>query len=216
MRQGNSPPSTSLVQMMTIRPIRFVLLLFGVTLWCTCARPPDPENAAARWVYLLNEHDVAAALDFVSEDVELRLPGRAPFRGRAALRGWLEWDSVVATLRAPHGYRVRADTAFIEGLNVQNHWMRLLGLPVVTHEQGTFLIVSQGRIREMSFSDLDSSSTRALRMRLDDFVPWAQHEYADRLHRIRPDGQFDYQGRRAADWLALLREWLVGDRGRER
>jgi hypothetical protein len=78
------------------------------------------------------------------------------------------------------------------------------------------VIVSEGRVREIAFSDLDAASASAIQTRLADFLPWAQHEYADRLTRIRPDAQFDYQGRRAADWLALLREWLVGDRGPER
>jgi len=58
----------------------------------------------------------------------------------------------------------------------------------------------------------DPVSEAAVQGAMEAFVPWARHEYRQRLERILPGDEFDYQERRAADWLSLLGEWQNGER----
>jgi hypothetical protein len=147
----------------------------------------------------------------VAEDVVVDVPDAEQLRGRAELGSRMRWDSVLATQFVGSRAVTRGDTTTMVQLTETSAWLSLLGLASLEHEEARF-VVRDGLIAEVSLGPLTPRSRAALERAYADFLPWAQHEYPERLGRVRPEGQFDYQPRRAADLLSLLRVWRRGVR----
>jgi hypothetical protein len=130
--------------------------------------------------------------------------------GRAALRGRLEWDSVLSANMELDGVTSTGNTVEIRRVVERSDAFAALGLDEVIREDTEIVLDSEG-IQTVVFGSLEKVSRERLESALGDFLPWAQHDYPERVGRIRPDG-FDYQARRARDWLSLLNEWRRGVR----
>ncbi len=183
-----------------------------------CASP-SRQTVVERFFDAYNDGRPTTALHLFAEDAVLRQPDGESLRGRRAIGGRLAWDSVLAGQLHAGAYAVSGDTVRVRSLVRRDSSLGLLGIPEIQYEPGTAFVVRSGRIASLSFTQPVAESFTAVERRMADFLPWAQHEYPDRLRRIRPDGSFDYQARRAADWLSLLREWKTarspaGGRGR--
>jgi hypothetical protein len=164
-----------------------------------------------RFLELYNGYRVAEALELVAEDVAVDIPDAAPLSGSAALGSRMRWDSVLATRFRASTLQARGDTTVVARLTETSAWLQLLGVASLDREEARF-VVRDGLIAEISLGALTPSSRENLERAYEDFLPWAQHEYPERLARVRPEGQFDYQPRRAADLLSLLRVWRRGVR----
>lgn len=187
------------------RSSRLIFLLVLVA----CAGEPGADDAVGRFLDAYNRSDVAAAMETTADDVVLE---RFDLLGStAAVHEVLSWDSAL-TARL----RVGPSAVFDDSVVFAPAWqtssaLQLLGLGEIEYE--TLVITHRaGLVTAMRFGTLQAESDRSLRQALEDFLPWAQHDYPQRLGRIRPNGRFSFQARHAADWLNLLREWRVGDR----
>ena len=185
-------------------------ILSGLALGCAGERGPA-EAGADRFLELYNAYRVVDALELVAADVAVDIPDAVRLSGKAELGSRMRWDSVLATQFRASAPKVSGDTTVVARLTETSAWLQLLGVASLEHEEAWF-VVRDGLIAEISLGELTSSSREALERAHADFLPWAQHEYPERLGRVRPDGRFDYEPRRAADLLSLLRVWRRGIR----
>lgn len=176
-----------------------------------CDPEPSPGGRVDRFLEAYNSYRIAEALDLVTDDVVFEEPGATPLRGKPALTDRMRWDSVLATRFQPAPARTRGDTVELLGLRQASAWLQLLGIDYLERGSPLF-ILEDGSIEHISLGTLTEASRAELDRGLDEFLPWAQHEFPERLGRIRPDGEFDYQARRAADLLSLLQEWRRPER----
>lgn len=171
-----------------------------------CSPGTSPGGQVDRFLEAYNSYRIAEALDLVTEDILLEEPGTTPLRGKGALAGRMRWDSVLATQFQPAAARRRGDTVELLGLRQASAWLQLLGVDYLERGSPRF-VLDAGSIDRIFLGTLTEASREALDRGLENFLPWAQHEFPERLARIRPDGEFAYQARRAADLLSLLQEW---------
>jgi hypothetical protein len=176
-----------------------------------CGQEPSLGGRVDQFFEAYNSYRIAEALELVTDDVVLEEPGATPLRGKPALVRRMRWDSVLATQFQAAPARTRGDTVELLGLRQASAWLQLLGVDFLERGSPRFVLRS-GSIEHISLGTLTESSREALDRGLEEFLPWAQHEFPERLGRIRPDGEFDYQARRAADLLSLLREWRRPER----
>lgn len=176
-----------------------------------CAAQVSRADRVDRFLEAYNSRRIAAALELVTDDVVLVEPGATALRGREALRSRMQWDSVLATRFQAGPGRVRGDTLELFGLRQASAWLQLLGIDYVERDAPRF-VFRGALIERISFGTLTEADREALERGLEGFLPWAQHEFPQRLGRIRPGGEFDYQARYAADLLDLLREWRRPER----
>lgn len=190
------------------RPASLVLL---ATTLLACSQEASLTGNVDRFLELYSSQRIAETLELVTEDVVLAEPGATPVHGREALRARMQWDSVLVTRFRAAPARVRGDTVELLGLRQASAWLQLLGIDHLEHEMPRF-VFREGLIERISLGAVTESSREALDRALKDFLPWAQHEFPQRLARIRPEGEFDYQARYAADLLSLLQEWRRPER----
>jgi hypothetical protein len=158
-----------------------------------------------------NARQAAAAASYFAPGAVLSEAGGPELRGRDAILSKLAWDSVLAASMGVGGYDVRDDSLIVGRVAERNAGLVLLGIDELRRTGPNLFLIQDGRIVSLELAALDAESTSSLEAAMRDFVPWAHHEYPDRLQRIRPAG-FEYSARRAADWLSLLREWRTGVR----
>jgi hypothetical protein len=168
-------------------------------------------NRVERFLEAYNTYRIPRALELAADDVVLLGLGALPIRGRAALDSRMRWDSVVSSQFRAASLKERGDTVIANQLLETSAWLQLLDVGYLEYETVSF-VFRGSLIAEISFGPLSEGRRQMLERRLEDFLPWARHEYPERLRRIRPGGRFDYHPRRAADWLILLREWRSGRR----
>jgi hypothetical protein len=186
----------------------FVLLTSAVV---ACAPEVGLTGAVDQFLETYNSYRIDQALELVTADVVLVEPGATPLRGRTALRARMQWDSVLATRFQATPARVRGDTVELLGLRQASAWLQLLGIDHLERRAPRF-VFRDGLIERISLGAITQAGREALDRGLDDFLPWAQHEFPQRLARVRPDGEFDHQARYAADLLSLLQEWRRPER----
>ncbi len=190
--------------------VSLAAVLAGLVLGCA-SEPGPAEDGVARFLELYNTYNVVDALELVAEGIAVDIPDAAPLKGKAELGLRMRWDSVLATRFRASTHEVNGDTTVVPRLTETSAWLQLLGVASLEHEEARF-VVRDGLIAEISLGELTPSSRESLERAYEDFLPWARHEYPERLGRVRPEGQFDYQPRRAADLLSLLRVWRRGVR----
>ena len=133
-------------------------------------------------------------------------------RGLEAALAVLRWDSVVGARTELTTSEARGDTVVLGEMLHRSRFLTGLGVGEVLRLPGSRLVVHDGLIHAIDLAPLDDASRRAYDEAMSAFIPWARHEYRDRLDRIYPDQAFEYDARRAADLLELLEEWRTGVR----
>jgi hypothetical protein len=171
-----------------------------------CVADGDPVDRASRFLEAYSTYRIPNALALVTDDVLVRERDGRTLQGRAALRARIGWDSVVSTQFRVTDLRTRGDSVELIGLTETSAWLQLLGVGYLEYADA-YLVFRRGRIAEFSFGTTLPARREVLERQLGRFLPWTQHESPERLSRVFPGGRFDYEPRRAADWLNLLREW---------
>lgn len=189
-----------------------VSAILAVLVSSACATAGDPDETVRRFLEAHRAHRASAALAYLADDVRFELPGGRRLEGREALRALFQWDSAVARELTVESLEVRGDTVVAGPLAERSVWLWLLGVEQLAHGPGTEFVVRARRIASVRVTPLAPGAREILERALADFLPWAEHEYPDRLHRIRPGGDLAFGASEAADWLLLLREWRRGER----
>jgi hypothetical protein len=171
-----------------------------------CLVDGDPSERAGQFLEAYSTYRIPDALALVTDDVLVRERDGGTLQGRAALRSRMGWDSVVSTQFRVTELRTRGDTVALIALTETSTWLQLLGVGYLEYEDA-YLVFRGGRIAEFALGLTVPARREVLERQLGRFLPWTQHESPERLSRVFPDGRFDYEPRRAADWLNLLREW---------
>ncbi|HEX9692821.1 MAG TPA: nuclear transport factor 2 family protein [Gemmatimonadales bacterium] len=179
------------------------LLVLGIV---GCAADRGADKVVRDFLTARNRYDLRAVSDLVTEDVVMRDPLALPSGGRKAVLARVRWDSVLSSQWRWTGTTVHGDTVTFRRLAETSTWHQILGIGLVERDTTRF-VVRAGRVSEIVLGGLDVASETRLRAALDDFLPWALHEFPERLARTRPDGLFDPDPRRGADWLSLIRIW---------
>ncbi len=176
-----------------------------------CAADVRLEDRVADFVEAHNAYSTDQLSAYVTNDVRIvEFDGRVQ-AGATAFLARVGWDSVSSTQWTLDSVRLTDDSTVTAQLSVTSTWHQLLGVGTVIHDRATFLF-RDACLAELRVGPLTPDSREQLELALANFLAWAQHEYPQRLDRIRPHGLLDYQARRAADWLALIREWQTGER----
>lgn len=191
--------------------IGMAAVLVGLT-QVACGTAGDPDDTVRRFLEAHRAHRVSVALAILADDPAIELPDGRQLAGREALRALFQWDSATAQELTIESFDVHGDMVVAGPLVQRSVWLWLLGVGELAHHPGTEFVVRDGRIASIRLAPLEPAAREALDRGLADFIPWAEHEYPDRLRRIRPAGEFVFGAAPAADWLALLREWRRGER----
>jgi hypothetical protein len=187
-------------------------MLATLLVQAACEPAADPVEVVRGFLEAHRANRPAALLDVLTDDATIESSDGRRVQGREALRALFQWDSAVAREIAIEEFDVRGDTVRAGALVERSVWLWLLGIERLVRRPGTTFLVRDSRITEIRFAALEPESRVMLDRALADFLPWAEHEYPDRLHRVRPQGRFAFGARPAADWLLLLREWRSGER----
>jgi hypothetical protein len=171
-----------------------------------CESPPPPHEVVTAFLEAHNRFDHAAATALVAPEIRLMDAHAETVLDRDGLRQRLQWDSVLSVQWRAAAPRVRGDTVILDGFRETSAWHQLLGLGFVERAD-VMVLVTDGMIREIRLGAPPGTSPDEVPPALDDFLAWVQHEYPERLQRVRPEGRFAANERNAAEWLSLIRAW---------
>jgi len=186
------------------------VLLAGLTL--PACSGPGPPPVVQGFLTAYNGHDWSSAAGYLAENVTFEGPDHDPIIGIERVAARLSWDATIGSVLIVDEWHRNGDTARAGAMVERSEALLLLGVEEVRHEVGSVFVVEDGRVVYILLTPRVPASEAALKEAMEAFVPWARHEYRQRLDRILPGDEFDYQERRAADWLSLLEEWQNGER----
>jgi SnoaL-like domain len=180
---------------------------------CAGSQSQERRQAVlADYVEAVNQNDVERALSHHTADAEFLIPGQGPIIGIAAMRGLLQWDSVLESrLRFEPG-RWSGDTLFAgEGVE-SNAWFRGVGLDSILYGEGTRFVFEGDRISGIYPSMLRPGSMGEAEDRFRAFFEWAGVN-APEVSELAPGGRFLYSGEAAERWLDVLARYSAGGDG---
>ncbi len=210
-RGGRPPRSDGAEPILTTERAGWAFLL-SVALSLQACSGPTPSPVVDGFLKAYNDHDWSAAAAFLAEDVTFEGPDHDPIVGAAKVTSRLSWGTTLGSVWTLDDWHVSGDTARAAAMVERSEALRLMGVDEVHHEPGSMFVTQGGRVVHVIVSARVPASEAAVQEAMEAFVPWARHEYRHRLERILPGEEFDYQERRAADWLSLLAEWRSGER----
>jgi len=186
---------------------RRVLILAALAL-ISCE--PTLERRVFEYERQVNAGNVGRVLALFADDATLQVQGMVSLTGKEALRGMVEWDSVLHTRLTFYDMATEGDTVLANVVE-SNYWLAALGIEEILHPT-TLVVFRNGLISRME-SDTDSSDSHAIRHSLDAVLEWALLERPHVARSLVSDAGFRYNAESAGRWLHLLREWrdAVGD-----
>jgi hypothetical protein len=151
-----------------------------------------------------NGRDLDGVGALLGDDPEFELVGVWTLRGRDRVLRLTEWDAALNTRLQPADLRVEGGMVTCHVVE-RNDWFTAVGLDEIQHEQCELHVVD-GRIVKIR-STMEPESYRATAEALGRIIGWARQACPDELGAPMPGGQFEYNGRNARRWLALLAHW---------
>jgi hypothetical protein len=186
-----------------------ILVLVGSS--SACAGDPGLVHRAHAFAEAHNSYRVEELLSSVTGDVAIEVPNVLPIEGKRAFADWIRWDSVTATQWQVTALRV-VDDSIVEGrLTEVSTWLQVIGVGLLEFET-VRLVFRDALVSAIIVGTPALEDRERLDRALAGIEAWAQHEFPERLARIRSNGRFVPEPRRAADWIALVREWTLGKR----
>lgn len=183
---------------------RYGAAAVGSALLLLLACEPTLERRVFEYERRVNADNVEGVLELWADDGIYDMKGTFSLKGKVALRGLAEWDSVVHTQLTFHDIVTEGDTVLADVVE-SNEWLSAVGIEQLVHPS-TIIVFRDGLISRIE-SDTDTAGTNALRRSLDAVLSWALTERPQAVHRLVSDKGFQYNGENAALWLRLLEEW---------
>jgi hypothetical protein len=180
----------------------------GVVLSCAlcilCSCEPTLQRRVFEYERQVNARNVERVLALFSEDATVDTKGATPLRGKEAIRGLAEWDSVMHTHLTFHEMVTEGDTV-MANVAESNDWLSVCGIEILIHPT-TLIIFRDGLIARIE-SETDTAGTNAVRRALEAVLEWALAERPQVVHALVSDKGFRYNAQNATLWLQLLEEW---------
>lgn len=174
-----------------------ILLLF-------LACEPTLERRVFEYERRVNADNVEGVLELWADDGVYELKGTALLKGKEALRGLAEWDSVLQTRLTFHEMTTEGDTVLVNVVE-SSKWLTAVGIEQLVHPS-TIIIFRGGLISRIE-SETDTVGTNAVNRSLDAVLSWALTARPQAVRRLVSDTGLQYTGENAALWLQLLEEW---------
>ena len=165
---------------------------------------PTLERRVFEYERQVNAGNVDRVLALFSDDATVQAQGTLSLTGKEALRGMVEWDSVVHTHLTFYDMATEGDTVLANVVE-SNDWLAALGIQEILHPT-TRVVFRNGLIARME-SETDSSDSQAIRGSLNALLEWALAERPHVVRSLVSDAGFHYNAESAVRWLGLLREW---------
>lgn len=201
---------TARQQLRFTRPSGRALSLALALAISSCSTPEAQKSGADLLLKGLNTHRMVLTQGMLHQDITVFSDGQEIARGLDAVHSWLAWDSTLARRLSYDSLVVNHDTTWIRGAWMSGVDLALLGFAQIPLSAGSFLLHSWGGgVQEIHISSPLVTPSGDPVGKEAEFVAWASREYPQRLSRIRSPQGFHYSAAGAADWIALLREWVT-------
>lgn len=162
----------------------------------------QPGEVVAKYLACLGEHDVPAALGYLSEGFQLEFKG-GPTLGKEGLATALGWDTGTEGRLEWRVVSGDGGSVTIEG-HETNEFLRLLGIQPL--EFGSrFRVNAEGLIQHQTHTT--NWSGVSVQDSLAPVIAWAADHAAAELTLAYPDGEMVYSEEAGRRWVALLRRW---------
>jgi hypothetical protein len=149
------------------------------------------------YVKVYNSHQVDKIMTLYADSVTFEVTGFGMnFKGKNAVRGIAEYDSVLNTIMTLSNITMSADTVFCS-LSEHNNWVGAAEIPDAYYPKTTF-VVEDNEIARI-YAEIADSSLENFERVLDHFVFWGSDKYPEKMKKMAPTGEFTV--------VEMLREW---------
>jgi len=182
----------------------FIIAALSVSL-IVCSFKPTPKKIVEDMIRVKNSGQMAAALEFISDNSVLEIPKMGiMMEGKEGRRAIAEYDSVLHTVLTPSDFTISGDTVFCS-MTEHNDWIAAAEIPDAYYPRVMY-VVKDGKIT-YTFADLADSSKENFERVLDHFVFWGNDNYPEKMKKMAPTGEFVYNAENGVTVVEMLREW---------
>ena len=177
-----------------------IILMFSFT-FISCAK--KPTEVVKQYEKAYNARDINKLMSLFNDNAVIELSLLNKLKGKAKIKGYAEYDSVLSSRIAVSDI-VESDGRAFFVMSLKNDLLKTIGIDEAKYSM--IFKISSGKIDNISGSATNETDNELKEFR-NPFMLWAASKRLDILNEIMPNGNIVYNAENAKKYLALVSEW---------
>jgi hypothetical protein len=177
-----------------------IVLVFSFT-FISCSK--KPTEVVKEYEIAFNSHSINKLMSLFNDNAVIQLSLLNILKGKARIKGYAEYDSVLNSQITVSDIAENDDRAFFI-MSLKNDLLKTIGIDEAKYSM--IFKISGGKIDEISGGATNETDNKLKGFR-NPFMLWAASKRLDVLNEIMPNGNIIYNAENAKKYLALVFEW---------